>query len=156
VGFEFLLYDVTSTFFEGQAEANEKAARGYGGMFSDEIKPDQSGLKVALGPELFVHGKVIHMTPKTIKERNVGLHYEGTIYLFYNQFFQMENDEGGTQQDVVLKPSNGEADFVAGPLFRWPVQFDLGDIRIQVEANNLPKSGLIIDLAQAPSKVKAR
>ena len=29
VHFEFLLYDVTSTYFEGQAEGNEKAARGY-------------------------------------------------------------------------------------------------------------------------------
>lgn len=29
IRFEFLLYDVTSTFFEGQAAANEKAARGY-------------------------------------------------------------------------------------------------------------------------------
>ncbi len=29
VAFEFLLYVVTSTFFEGQAEKNEKAARGY-------------------------------------------------------------------------------------------------------------------------------
>jgi hypothetical protein len=29
VQFEFLLYDVTSTFFEGQAADNEKAARGY-------------------------------------------------------------------------------------------------------------------------------
>jgi hypothetical protein len=29
VRFEFLLYDVTSTFFEGQATANELAARGY-------------------------------------------------------------------------------------------------------------------------------
>ena len=29
VQFEFLIYDVTSTFFEGQAEENEKAARGY-------------------------------------------------------------------------------------------------------------------------------
>jgi hypothetical protein len=29
VAFEFLLYDVTSTFFEGQADKNEKAARGY-------------------------------------------------------------------------------------------------------------------------------
>jgi hypothetical protein len=28
VRFEFLLYDVTSTSFEGQAAANEKAARG--------------------------------------------------------------------------------------------------------------------------------
>lgn len=29
IQFEFLIYDVTSTFFEGQAQANEKAARGY-------------------------------------------------------------------------------------------------------------------------------
>ncbi len=29
VNFEFLLYDVTSTYFEGLAEGNEKAARGY-------------------------------------------------------------------------------------------------------------------------------
>jgi len=29
VRFEFLLYDVTSTYFEGQAERNEKAKRGY-------------------------------------------------------------------------------------------------------------------------------
>lgn len=29
VSFEFLLYDVTSTYFEGLAEGNEKAARGY-------------------------------------------------------------------------------------------------------------------------------
>jgi hypothetical protein len=36
VRFEFLLYDVTSTFFEGQAERNEKAARGY----SRDHRPD--------------------------------------------------------------------------------------------------------------------
>ncbi|MEO7813422.1 MAG: IS1634 family transposase [Usitatibacter sp.] len=36
VQFEFLLYDVTSTFFEGQAEKNEKAARGY----SRDSRPD--------------------------------------------------------------------------------------------------------------------
>jgi transposase len=29
VDFEFLIYDVTSTFFEGQGQGNEKAARGY-------------------------------------------------------------------------------------------------------------------------------
>jgi len=29
IRFEFLIYDVTSTFFEGQAEGNTKAARGY-------------------------------------------------------------------------------------------------------------------------------
>jgi Transposase DDE domain len=36
VGFEFLLYDVTSSFFEGQAAANPKAARGY----SRDKRPD--------------------------------------------------------------------------------------------------------------------
>ena len=36
VNFEFLLYDVTSTFFEGQAADNEKAARGY----SRDSRPD--------------------------------------------------------------------------------------------------------------------
>jgi len=36
VRFEFLLYDVTSSFFEGQAPANAKAARGY----SRDSRPD--------------------------------------------------------------------------------------------------------------------
>jgi transposase len=36
VRFEFLLYDVTSTFFEGQAAQNENAARGY----SRDSRPD--------------------------------------------------------------------------------------------------------------------
>jgi hypothetical protein len=36
VRFEFLLYDVTSTYFEGLAEQNEKAARGY----SRDSRPD--------------------------------------------------------------------------------------------------------------------
>jgi transposase len=36
IRFEFLLYDVTSTFFEGQATANQKAARGY----SRDQRPD--------------------------------------------------------------------------------------------------------------------
>lgn len=36
VGFEFLLYDVTSTFFEGLALKNEKAKRGY----SRDSRPD--------------------------------------------------------------------------------------------------------------------
>ena len=38
VGFEFLIYDVTSTFFEGQAKGNSKAARGY----SRDSRPDFS------------------------------------------------------------------------------------------------------------------
>jgi transposase len=44
VGFEFLLYDVTSTYFEGQAMQNEKAARGY----SRDQRPDCKQVNIGL------------------------------------------------------------------------------------------------------------
>lgn len=44
VQFEFLLYDVTSTYFEGQALANEKAARGY----SRDHRPDCKQVNIGL------------------------------------------------------------------------------------------------------------
>jgi hypothetical protein len=49
VQFEFLLYDVTSTYFEGQALGNEKAVRGY----SRDHRPDckQVNLGLVVTPE---------------------------------------------------------------------------------------------------------
>jgi transposase len=44
VQFEFLLYDVTSTYFEGQALRNEKAARGY----SRDQRPDCKQVNIGL------------------------------------------------------------------------------------------------------------
>lgn len=44
VGFEFLLYDVTSTYFEGRAQANPKAARGY----SRDHRPDCKQVNIGL------------------------------------------------------------------------------------------------------------
>lgn len=44
VQFEFLLYDVTSTYFEGQALSNEKAARGY----SRDHRPDCKQVNIGL------------------------------------------------------------------------------------------------------------
>jgi len=44
VQFEFLLYDVTSTYFEGQAHRNEKAARGY----SRDHRPDCKQVNIGL------------------------------------------------------------------------------------------------------------
>ena len=44
VQFEFLLYDVTSTYFEGQARRNEKAARGY----SRDHRPDCKQVNIGL------------------------------------------------------------------------------------------------------------
>jgi len=45
VGFDFLLYDVTSACFEGLAEANPKAARGY----SRDNRPDCQQVCIGLG-----------------------------------------------------------------------------------------------------------
>jgi len=49
VGFEFLIYDVTSTFFEGQALGNPQAARGY----SRDHRPDckQVCIGLVVSPE---------------------------------------------------------------------------------------------------------
>lgn len=49
IEFEFLLYDVTSTYFEGQALGNQKAARGY----SRDQRPDckQVNLGLVVTPE---------------------------------------------------------------------------------------------------------
>jgi transposase len=49
VGFEFLIYDVTSTFFEGQALGNTQAARGY----SRDHRPDckQVCIGLVVSPE---------------------------------------------------------------------------------------------------------
>jgi len=58
VEFEFLLYDVTSTYFEGQAAGNEKAARGYSRDHRPDCKQVNIGLVVTpeglpIGYELF-------------------------------------------------------------------------------------------------------
>lgn len=44
VQFEFLLYDITSTYFEGQALSNQKAARGY----SRDHRPDCKQVNIGL------------------------------------------------------------------------------------------------------------
>jgi transposase len=44
IDFEFLLYDVTSTYFEGQARSNTKAARGY----SRDQRPDCKQVNIGL------------------------------------------------------------------------------------------------------------
>jgi len=58
VQFEFLLYDVTSTYFEGQAHKNEKAKRGYSRDQRSDCKQVNIGLVVTpeglpIGYEIF-------------------------------------------------------------------------------------------------------
>ena len=66
VGFEFLLYDVTSTYFEGQAKGNTKAARGYSRDKRPDCKQVNIGLVVTpeglpLGYEVFA-GHTVDVT----------------------------------------------------------------------------------------------
>jgi protocatechuate 3,4-dioxygenase beta subunit len=116
-------------------------APGHAGVLLSAVKTSQPELKVALGPELFVHGKVIHIEPKDCTG--------GKVDFWYSQSFQAEREGGGTNQLVPLQPKNGEADFVIGPLYNSPVDMGVFGSGIQIEIKDLPKSGVIIDLAPA-------
>jgi transposase len=70
VEFEFLLYDITSTYFEGQAEGNHKAARGYSRDHRPDCKQVNIGLVVTpeglpIGYEVF-SGNTVDVT--TVEE----------------------------------------------------------------------------------------
>jgi transposase len=73
VRFEFLLYDVTSTFFEGQAMRNNKAARGYSRDKRPDCKQVCIGLVVTpeglpLAYEVFVGNRADVTTVEEIVE----------------------------------------------------------------------------------------
>ena len=65
VGFEFLLYDVTSTYFEGQALGNTKARRGY----SRDKRPDCKQVERRIGRWLGKYSTAErHFTVEVIKD----------------------------------------------------------------------------------------
>jgi hypothetical protein len=120
-------------------------APGYGGIMLNDIKASQAELKAALGPELVVRGKVI----------NIGrwATVNGEIHVGYNQYFQIDNSASTTGRDLVLKPANGEAGFVTGPLYQCPVEIGVeGAGMISLKAKDLPVTDLIIDLAPHAAK----
>jgi transposase len=72
--YDLLLYDVTSTYFEGQATANELAARGHSRDHRSDCKQVCIGLVVTregypLGYEIFTGNKHDSTTVKEIVER---------------------------------------------------------------------------------------
>lgn len=74
VQFEFLLYDVTSTYFEGQALGNEKAARGYSRDHRPDCKQVNIGLVVTpeglpIGYEIFAGNTADVTTVEEMVER---------------------------------------------------------------------------------------
>jgi len=114
-------------------------AAGYGGVLLGKIKAEQGEVKVALGPELMVRGKVIHAP--------AGLMHGGEITAGYSQYFPIGDEMLATGRQVRMKPKDGEAEFVIGPLYAYPVEIRIGDKEVKLDATELPKSGLIIDLA---------
>jgi hypothetical protein len=76
VQFEFLLYDVTSTYFEGQALDNAKAGRGYSRDHRPDCKQVNIGLVVTLeglpiGYEIFA-GNTADVTTVELMEKKYG------------------------------------------------------------------------------------
>lgn len=114
-------------------------AAGHGGVLLGKVKSGQGDMNIVLGPELMVRGKVIHAP--------AGLIHGGTITAGYNQYFPIGDQMMSTGHNVTMKPENGEAEFVIGPLYAYPVGIRVGEKELNLDAKDLPKSGLVIDLA---------
>jgi beta-lactamase regulating signal transducer with metallopeptidase domain len=115
-------------------------APGNGGVLLGDIKAGRAELKIALGPELIVRGKVIHIPPSLIQK--------GEMTGGYNQQFKIGDRYWSTGHMIVMRPRNGEADFSIGALYANPVEIHAGDKFVELDTKDLPKSDLIIDLAQ--------
>jgi len=117
-------------------------APGHGGEFLEDIKAGQSELKVALGPELTIRGKVLHFAH--IPPDHI---FNGILIGGYGQSFKFGDSYNGTTSTIELTPKNDEADFTISHLYAWPVDIRIGGKEIALEAKDLPKTDLVIDLA---------
>ena len=111
-----------------------------GGVLLSDIKAEQAELKVALGPELTVKGKITQIP--------AGLMRRGVVNLSYDQTFQIGTQRFSTGVNVEVKPVDGEAEFSVGPLYVNPVGIRVGSKEMTVDTKELPKSDLLIDLAK--------
>jgi hypothetical protein len=113
----------------------------HGGQFLQDIKAGEPELKIVLGPELTVHGKVIHfahISPDDVSN--------GEVSGGYGQAFKFGDNTDESDSNIELTPKNDEAEFTANHLYAWPVGFRIGKKVIVVEAKDLPKNDLVIDL----------
>ncbi len=140
-------------------------APGYGGAYVTDVTAARGELKITLGPELMIRGKIIHIPASAL--------HGGKLTLKYNQTFAVGPFNSGTAgQSVELSPSNGEADFAVGPFYKaYPEEYSTtpnagGSMRwlqneISLAVDNLPPTtyvpgdpqpaSLVLDLAQKPS-----
>jgi hypothetical protein len=128
------------------------AAPGYGGVLLPQVNAGQPKLKVALGPELSVRGHLRHISPTSINA------YDGTFTFGYDQFFDIGGSVYAVGQQAIVKPVNGQADFAIGSLYNNSLLIIADGKETKLEAKDLPKSDLLIDLAEkapAPAATSA-
>ena len=111
VRFEFLLYDVTSTFFEGQAEGNTLAARGY----SRDSRPDCP--QVCIG--LVVTPEGLPVAYEVFKGNRVDVTtVEGIVTAMEDKYGQAERiwvlDRGMVSEDNLAFLRERKASYIVG------------------------------------------
>ena len=133
-------------------------APGYSGVFVRELEPSQGELRVSLGPERTLRGKLVHIPDSAF--------FLDGVPLFYEQYLTFtDNGVFSSQRVLWLHPKNGEADFSVGPFFvtqrgsrpeemsgaDGPVEIYLeGQRKVRFGINDLPKADYIYDLAEGP------
>ncbi len=113
-------------------------APGHGGVVLNGVKTGQAELRASLGPELTVRGKATHVP--------AGWLYQGQLTLNYSQIFKIGDGFFEVGKSWEVRPVNGEADFVTVPLYDSPVSVQARNIGVRLEAKDLPKTDLVLDL----------
>ena len=125
-------------------------APGFAGRLLSGIRDTQSELKIVLGSELFVRGKFLHIPTASINA------YDNTFVFGYDQFFDIEGKFWTVGQQGRVNPKDGEADFTIKALYDNAVVIRAEDKEINLEAKELPKSDLVVDLTPEPTSNRNR
>ncbi len=133
-------------------------APGYSGAFVAGVKLEPSGLSVTLGPELLIHGKIVHVSPEII--------HMGKIYLNCSQTFTIENSSESVSWSQIFD-AKGSLEFTAGsfytvqgqadlpgdpPFLKRPVGLAVDGHQVSFKIEDLPEADYTFDLAPEPKK----
>ena len=134
-------------------------ASGYSGAFVAGIKLESSKLKVALGPELLIHSRIVHVPFEMI--------HAGKIHLTGSQTFTVEHSSEGVNWYQTLD-AKGPLEFTAGPFYtvqgkvdfppdvsrfsQRPVEPLVDGRQADFRIENLPKADYTFDLAPESTK----
>jgi beta-lactamase regulating signal transducer with metallopeptidase domain len=126
-------------------------APGYGGVLVNNVRPrhsDQRDMKVALGPELLVRGKITN-----IPESDAG--NPQTIAIYYSQQMTVEGSSSSHGRSRSFPVVNGSADFTLGPLYAAPLEINVAGQSVRLTAEELASAAPRIDLANRSALEKS-